>query len=204
MAKNDHKEQDGEKALGSAGEAQKKTKHELSPQLKKNMYQKGSKKARENGRKGGIASAESRRNKREARESIRYLLELAAKKNLESNLQELGFPEDELTNMNALHARLFTMAMGGNLEAYLTLMKMGGYDPEENRKERESVAADRRREAELEAKVSALNGGIDGAQMAVNLKDEDEYNDVVIYMPEIDSEESCTVTDDEEGQDDKG
>ena len=33
--------------------------------------------------------------------------------------------------------------------------------------------------------------------MAVNLQDEDENNDVVIYMPQMASEESCTVKEDE-------
>lgn len=99
--------------------------------------------------------------------------------------------------MAALQARLFTMAMGGNIEAYNTLMKMAGYEPEENRKERESIASDIRREKELEAKVNALGGDMDGAKLAVNLQDEDENNDVVIYMPQTASEESCTVKEDE-------
>lgn len=186
MDENQKKEAPKEGALKSAPEAPKKTGRRLSPKLRENMYQKGSEKARENGRKGGIKSGESKRIKREARDSIRYMLELSAKKNLESNLKELGFPECELTNMNALHARLFAMAMSGNLDAYLTLMKMGGYDPEENRKERESIASDIRREKELEAKVNALGGDMDGARMAVNLQNEDSANDVVIYMPKID------------------
>lgn len=189
MGENSTKNNDQKVPLSSGGKAAKK----LPQKMVEKQYKKGSVEARENGRKGGIKSGESKRNKREARDSIRYLLELSAKKNLEKNLQELGFPTEELTNMNALHARLFTMAMSGNIEAYLTLMKIGGYDPEENRKERESIASDIRREKELEAKVNALRGDMDGSRMAVNLQDEDSNNDVVIYMPEIESEEACTA-----------
>lgn len=189
MGKNGAKSEDQKTPLESGGKAANR----LTKKMVEKQYKKGSVEARENGRKGGIKSGESKRNKREARDSIRYLLELSAKKNLETNLTELGFPTEELTNMNALHARLFTMAMSGNLEAYLTLMKMGGYEPEENRKERESIASDARREKELEAKVNALGGDLDGAKVAVNLQDEDDNNDVVIYMPKMDTEDSCEV-----------
>nr|DAU22935.1 MAG TPA: hypothetical protein [Caudoviricetes sp.] len=146
---------------------------------------------------GGKKSGEVRRAKRDAKSAIRYLLDLPPTVSVKANLKEMGFPVNEQTNMAALQARLFTMAMGGNIEAYNTLMKMAGYEPEENRKERESIASDIRREKELEAKVNALGGDMDGAKLAVNLQDEDENNDVVIYMPQTASEESCTVKEDE-------
>lgn len=154
-----------------------------------------SEEAKKRGRAGGKKSGESRRAKRDARSAARYLLELAAQGKIADNLTELGFPVNEQTNMAALQARLYTMAMGGNLDAYMALMKMAGYDPEETRKERESIAADRRREAELDAKVAALGGSVDGSRAAINMTDEDGGNDVVIYMPEIASEESCEATD---------
>jgi len=155
-----------------------------------------SEEAKKRGQAGGKKSAESRRAKRDARSAARYLLELAAKGKIAENLTELGFPVNEQTNLAALQARLYTMAMGGNLEAYMTLMKMAGYDPEENRKERESVSSDRRREAEMEAKVAALGQSPDGMRTSVNLKDEDGDNDVVIYMPEIASEDECEFEED--------
>lgn len=150
--------------------------------------------ARERGRNGGLKSAEVKKAKRDARESIQYLLgQMTKSSKIRENLKELGVEENEFTNMIALHGRLFSMAMSGNIEAYLTLMKMGGYDPEETRKERESIASDRRRELELDAKVAALNRGGDPSGMSVNLPDEDGENDVVIYMPQIDSEEDCEL-----------
>ncbi|MCD8397557.1 MAG: hypothetical protein LUD12_10340 [Lachnospiraceae bacterium] len=154
--------------------------------------------AKSRGHNGGVKSGESRRAKRDARSAIRYLLNLEAKGSLQENLQKLGLPENEQTNQAALQARLFTTAMSGNIEAYLTLMKMAGYDPEEVRKERESVAADRRRETELDMKAQALSNNANGVNTSLNMNDEDGYNDVVIYMPKQQTEEECSVDDDDE------
>lgn len=153
---------------------------------------------------GGVKSGEVRRAKRDAKSAVRYLLDLAAKGKIADNLKELGFPANEQTNMAALQARLFTMAMSGNIDAYTTLMKMAGYEPEENRKERESISADRRREIELDAKVAALGSNPEGMSASVNMSDEDGNNDVVIYMPQIASEESCEVGGEEVEPDKRG
>ncbi|WP_278941203.1 hypothetical protein [Anaerotruncus colihominis] len=169
-------------------------------------FQKGdltSEEAKKRGRSGGVKSGKARRARRDAKSTVRYLLELAAKGKIADNLKELGFPVNEQTNMAALQARLFTMAMGGNLDAYTTLMRMAGYEPEENRKERESIAADRRRELELDAKVAALSANSEGMSASVNMSDEDGNNDVVIYMPQIASEESCEM-EEEAGKPDTG
>ena len=169
-------------------------------------YKKGditSEEAKKRGRAGGVKSGESRRAKRDAKSAVRYLLDLAAKGKIADNLKELGFPANEQTNMAALQARLFTMAMGGNIDAYTTLMRMAGSEPEENRKERESIAADRRREVELDAKVAALGANPEGMSASVNMSDEDGNNDVVIYMPQIASEESCEMKE-EAGKPDTG
>jgi hypothetical protein len=144
-------------------------------------------------RNGGKKSGEVRRAQRDAKSAVRYLLNLNAKGTIEANLKELGFPENERTNMAALQARLFTMAMSGNLEAYMQLMKMAGYEPEENRKERESLSSEIRRQLETEAKVAALGGNVENASLAINTSDEDGHNDVVIYLPEIEKEEDCEL-----------
>lgn len=166
-------------------------------------FQKGdltSEEAKKRGRAGGVKSGESRRAKRDAKSAIRYLLDLPPTTSIKANLVEMGFPVNEQTNMAALQARLFAMAMSGNLEAYTALMRMAGYEPEENRKERESIAADRRREIELDAKVSALGSNPEGMSASVNMSDEDGNNDVVIYMPQIASEESCEFKENEDGK----
>lgn len=154
------------------------------------------KKGSAGGKKSGEVRRENARRKRDAREAARFILELAAKGQIADNLDKLGVEVEDQTNMAALQASLFTYAMRGDLNAYKALMKMAGYDPEENREERESIAADRRRETEMEAKVTALGQNPDGLRASVNLKDEDGDNDVVIYMPEIMSEESCEMEED--------
>lgn len=151
------------------------------------------KKGSAGGKKSGEVRRENARRKRDAREAARFILELAATGQLAENLEKLGVETEDQTNMAALQASLFTYAMRGDLNAYMALMKMAGYDPEENRKERESVAADRRRETEIEAKMTALGQNPDGMRTSLSLKDEDGDSDVFIYMPEIASEESCEM-----------
>lgn len=150
--------------------------------------------AKECGSRGGIKSGETRRAKRDAREAMKFLLDLPAKGNLNSNLKELGYAEGERTNLAALAARIFTIAMQGNLDAVKELLKIAGYDPEENRKERESLSSDERRSKELDAKINALMGKSDG-DISINMNDEDDNNDVVVYMPQIMTEEECRVED---------
>lgn len=164
--------------------------------------------AKKRGRNGGIKSGEVRRAKRDARETIRYMLgRLTTSAKIRENLKELGFETEEFSNMAALQGRLFSMAMSGNLEAYMLLMKMGGYEPEENRKERESLSSGIRRDAELKAKIDALGGNVDDASIGINMSNEDGNNDVIIYMPQIASEEECQVKNEndktEDGSDSK-
>lgn len=163
------------------------------------------KKGSAGGKKSGEVRRENARRKRDAREAVRFILDLAAQGQLAENLEKLGVETEDQTNMAALQASLFTYAMRGDLNAYKTLMKMAGYDPEENREERESIAADRRRETEMEAKVTALGQNPDSLRTSMSLKDEDGDSDVFIYMPEIASEESCEMAEDagleEEGAD---
>lgn len=185
--------------LGSGDEAEKKqykNKNSKTKGFDDNIIS-DTKTAKKRGSAGGKKSVEARRAKKDAKESVRYLLELAAKDALDENLKKLGYETNERTNMAALQARLFTMAMSGNIDAYKELMKMAGYEPEENRKERESLSADRRREAELVAKVEALGGNAAAnASAALNFNDEDENQDVVIYLPKMQDEKECEYTED--------
>ena len=138
---------------------------------------------------GGKKSGEVRRAKRDAKQAMRYLLELEPNERFTKNLEEMGYPASEQTNLAALHARLFTLAMNGNMDAYDRILKIAGYEPEENRKERESLASDRRREIELEAKVNALENNRDRAKAAISMGSEDGGSDVIIYLPELDNAE---------------
>ena len=159
-----------------------------------------SEEAKRRGAAGGKKSGETRRQKRDARQSARFILNLAAKGQIAANLKELGIPESDRNNLEALHARLFTMAMSGNLDAYKELMIAAGYNTEENRKERESIASDRRKEIELGAKMTALGKNPD-AKVSMAFGDEEGNGGVMIYLPEVDKEEDCEVDEPDEEDD---
>lgn len=151
---------------------------------------------------GGKKSGEARRKKRDAKQAARYILDLAAKGKVADNLTELGIKENDQTNMVALQTRLFTMAISGNIDAYMTLMKIAGYDPKEIRDERESVNADRRRDTETKLKAEAMaSRNMDNADVSVNLNNEDGASDVVIYLPRIEDPESLEMPEEEDGED---
>lgn len=140
-----------------------------------------SKTAKERGSKGGQRSQEVQRVKRDAQSSARFMLDLAAKGILDTNLQDLGYEENERTNMAALHARLLTMAMAGDLQAYIQLMKTAGYDTEELRKDRDLE----RRISETEARISSItNGDVAGISYAESTNDYGDSYDTVIYVPD--------------------
>lgn len=186
-------EAENEGAAENDAESTGKKKKRKPPKAFKDQIIKTTEDAQKKGRNGGIKSGESKRIKRDARETIQYMLELAVKSpKIKQNLSDLSFQEEDFTNMAALQARLFAMAMAGDIEAYRTLMKMGGYEPEENRHERESINADKRKETELDAKMEALHYAPQGdTKLALSLNDEDGDSDVVIYMPAIADEKSC-------------
>lgn len=159
-----------------------------------------SEEAKARGAAGGKKSGEVRRAKRDARASARYILGLAVKGDVLEQLKVLGAnPKDDLTNMELLHARLFVSATSGNLEAAKMLLSIAGYDTEENRKERESINADRRRDVETQFKMDTMAArGIDTANVTVNLGNEDGGTDVMIYLPQVTKEEDLEMPEDED------
>lgn len=142
---------------------------------------------------GGKKSGEVRRQKRDARNAARYILNLAAKGDTLEQLKKLGAnPKDGLTNMELLVARLFVQGISGNLEAIKQLLQIAGYDAEENRRERESVSSDRRKDLELDAKLTALGNNPD-SRVSMSFGDEEGNGGVVIYLPEVDDEKALEV-----------
>ena len=125
--------------------------------------------AKKLGSAGGKKSGETRRKKRDAKQAISLLLDMAAKDNIDKNLTKLGFNEEDRTNMNALMARMFTEAMGGNVTAFKALMDYGGFHPDQ-----------KLRDKEKNARISAIedSGGI------IDPEDDDESEDVLIYLPD--------------------
>lgn len=95
---------------------------------------------RENARKAGLASGKARRNKRDAKKAISLLLDMAASGKFEKNLKVLGYDEADMTNMNALVARMFVEAMAGDVMAFKALMEYGGFHPDQKLKDAERKA----------------------------------------------------------------
>jgi len=164
-----------------------------------------SEEAKKRGAAGAKKSAETRRAKRDQRQAANYILNLVAKGvPLEQVLSLGGEEKDGITNQEVLYARLYTMAYAGNMDAFDRLMKAAGKDVVENRLERESINADRRRDIDTKFKMDTMAArAIDSANVAVNFGDEDGHTDVVIYLPQVEKEEDLEVPE-EDPEDTKG
>lgn len=125
--------------------------------------------AKKRGSVGGKKSGDSRRKKRDVRQAISLLLNMAAKENIEKNLKQLGYNVEDLTNMNALMARLFTKAMTGDVAAFKALMDYGGFHPDQEL-----------RDKERRTRIAALE--VDGECPDQN-DDKKDAEDIVIYLP---------------------
>lgn len=78
--------------------------------------------ARENGKKGGIASGKSRRRKADLRKAFETILEAdVTSLTLKSTLEDLGF---EATNEMALALVITQKAMKGNVKAFELISKL--------------------------------------------------------------------------------
>lgn len=160
-------------------------------------YKKGdltSEEAKRRGSTGGKKSGETRRAQRDLKATARYFASLAAKGTLEDNLQKLGVPKDDRTNMVALMASLYSRGMSGDLEAIKLFIKYCGYDSTEERLDRESMA-----------RVEAMaNGGLASIQHSnIDGEESDERNDVVIYLPKVADVKDLEAHDEENTAEDK-
>ena len=144
------------------------------------------------GRKGGKKSGEVRRKQRDIKDAVSYFLSLQTSNVSDKNLEKIGVPEEERTNLMALIGALHYEALSGNLEAARLLTDLSGATQDAIRKERESIASDRRKDLELNAKLTALGNNPD-SRVSMSFGDEEGSGGVVIYLPEIDKEEDCEV-----------
>ena len=127
--------------------------------------------AKRRGHNGGVKSGEVRRNKKNARETMRMMLQLAAKGNVEQNLEALGVEETDRTNFAAMCAKSFTEYMRtGDIRQLETIIKIAGYDTSEIRKDKES-----------EARIRAMDKS--GIPIAGEM-DASSHNDVLIMLPD--------------------
>ena len=136
--------------------------------------------ARESGRKGGIASGESRRHKKSLREFGKDFLMQTTSPVFQSLMETHQVEEDDMTNAAALFVRMFNKAMStGDLNAARQVVEWAGMAPLQEMRENEAVA-----------RMSQV------IQLAQGTEDENTSTeeDVVFYIPENGRE---IITDDD-------
>ena len=142
--------------------------------------------------RGGRNAAATMKRRREllemdmaARDMVRRYMTNWASDERKAALRELGFDEDELTNMNVFVHKLFEAACKGSVRAAELLMTIGRYSGEEQRKDHEEQRKDheeQRKTRETDARIEALKAGI-GSDMGVESGDDE--GSVHIYLPPL-------------------
>ena len=95
-----------------------------------NLKVPSSKEARENGKKGGVASGKSRRKKANLKKAFETILQAeVASPNVKKQLEELGF---DSTNEMALAMVMMQKAMKGNVRAFEQISKLTTTDAKDN------------------------------------------------------------------------
>lgn len=85
---------------------------------------------REEAKKGGQRSGETRRKKRAMREQLELLLKLPVQnKKVKEKMSELGIDEKDIDNQMAITISLFNEAMKGNTKAYELIRDTIGEKP---------------------------------------------------------------------------
>ena len=83
---------------------------------------------REINSKGGKASGETRRRKRDMKQKMKALLELPAAANDKEQLEALGVDPDDMDNEMMLVMAMFLGAAGGDVKAFDRVMQLLGKD----------------------------------------------------------------------------
>ena len=83
---------------------------------------------RERASKGGKASAESRRRKRDMKAKMKALLELPAAANDKEQLEALGVAPEDMDNEMVLVMAMFLGAAGGDVKAFDRVIQLLGKD----------------------------------------------------------------------------
>ena len=79
-------------------------------------------------KKGGKASGETRRRKRDMKQKMKALLELPAAVNDKEQLEALGVDPDDMDNEMVLVMAMFLGAAGGDVKAFDRVMQLLGKD----------------------------------------------------------------------------
>lgn len=121
-----------------------------------NLKVPSSKEARENGKKGGVASGKSRRKKANLKKAFETILQAeVASPNVKKQLEELGF---DSTNEMALAMVMMQKAMKGNVRAFEQISKLTTTDAKDALDKKEQKARIKRLELDNKKREQELSG----------------------------------------------
>lgn len=121
-----------------------------------NLKVPSSKEARENGKKGGVASGKARRKKANLKKAFEIILQAeVASPNVKKRLEELGF---DSTNEMALAMVMMQKAMKGNVRAFEQISKLTTTDAKDTLDKKEQRERIKRLELENKKREQELSG----------------------------------------------
>ena len=136
----------------------------------RNLIVPSSSEARENGSKGGKASGEARRRKKDMKQKMKALLELPAAANDREQLEALGISPDDMDNEMVLVISMFISAAQGDTKAFDRVIQILGKDiaheelalkkRELKLKEKASSEGDRASLSKLDEGLGKIEGGV--------------------------------------------
>lgn len=134
-----------------------------------NLKVPSSKEARENGKKGGVASGKSRRKKANLKKAFETILQAeVASPNVKKQLEELGF---DSTNEMALAMVMMQKAMKGNVRAFEQISKLTTTDAKDSLDKKEQKERIKRLELDNKKREQELSGSKSDTSLMESLLD---------------------------------
>lgn len=134
-----------------------------------NLKVPSSKEARENGKKGGVASGKARRKKANLKKAFETILQAeVASPNVKKQLEELGF---DSTNEMALAMVMMQKAMKGNVRAFEQISKLTTTDAKDTLDRKEQKERIKRLELDNKKREQELSGSKSDTSLMESLLD---------------------------------
>ncbi|MBA1350570.1 stress-induced protein [Streptococcus oralis subsp. oralis] len=134
-----------------------------------NLKVPSSKEARENGKKGGVASGKARRKKANLKKAFETILQAeVASPNVKKQLEELGF---DSTNEMALAMVMMQKAMKGNVRAFEQISKLTTTDAKDTLDKKEQKERIKRLELDNKKREQELSGSKSDTSLMESLLD---------------------------------
>lgn len=122
-----------------------------------NLKVPSSKEARENGKKGGVASGKARRKKANLKKAFETILQAdVASPNVKKQLEDMGF---DTTNEMALAVVIMQKAMKGNVRAFEQISKLTTTDAKDSLDKKEQKERIKALELENKKRKITIEGG---------------------------------------------